>query len=136
MWRLDEEHRCVTRVHTNGKILLFMYYCVVESLEATWCSFYCVVIHSSLLTSYFLFLFLFYVRTMVLLFLVSLLSLKGYACSTKNLVSSWREQWSATPGTTSPTFPFGIVTLADGTSEGHGHNMANFRSAQMAGYAF
>ena len=69
-------------------------------------------------------------------FLVSLLSLKGYACSTKNLVSSWREQWSATPGTTSPTFPFGIVTLADGTSEGHGHNMANFRSAQMAGYAF
>ena len=28
---------------------------------------------------------------------------------------------------------FGIVTLGDGTSEGHAHNMANFRSAAMAG---
>ena len=31
-------------------------------------------------------------------------------------------------------FPFGIVSLADGTSEGHGHNMANFRLAQTASY--
>ena len=57
----------------------------------------------------------------------------GYACSTKNLVASWREQWSVQPNTTSASFPFGIVTLADGTSEGHAHNVANFRSAQMAG---
>ena len=43
-------------------------------------------------------------------------SLQGYACQTKNLVASYREQFSATPGTTAKDFPFGIVSLADGTS--------------------
>ena len=52
----------------------------------------------------------------------------------KNLVTSWREQWSAVPATTDPTFPFGLVSLAAGTSEGHGANMANFRHAQTASY--
>ncbi len=58
----------------------------------------------------------------------------GYACQTKNLVASYRSQFSSTPGTTDPLFPFGIVSLADGTSEGHGNNMANFRLAQTASY--
>ena len=57
----------------------------------------------------------------------SVLADTGYACSTKNLVSSWRKQWSVTPGSTDPTFPFGIVSLAAGTSEGNPQNMANFR---------
>jgi hypothetical protein len=49
-------------------------------------------------------------------------------------VTSYRQQFSVTPGTTDKQFPFGIVSLADGTSEGHGHNMANFRLAQTASY--
>jgi hypothetical protein len=60
----------------------------------------------------------------------------GYACSTHNLVNSWRQQWSVAKDTTSPTFPFGIVSLAAGTSEGHGFNMPNFRLAQTASYGF
>ena len=52
----------------------------------------------------------------------------------RNLVMSWREQWSVVPNTTDPVFPFGIVSLAAGTSEGHGPNMANFRHAQTASY--
>lgn len=62
------------------------------------------------------------------------LNATGYACQTKNLVTSYRQQFSATPGTTDKQFPFGIVSLADGTSEGHGNNMANFRLAQTASY--
>lgn len=60
----------------------------------------------------------------------------GYACSTKNLVGSWRRQWSAAAGTTDAAFPFGIVSLAAGTSEGNANNMANFRHAQTASYGF
>ena len=60
----------------------------------------------------------------------------GYSCSTHNLVTSWREQWSAVPDTTDKMFPFGIVSLAAGTSEGHSHNMGNFRHAQTASYGF
>ena len=60
----------------------------------------------------------------------------GYACSTHNLITSWREQWSVVPGTTSSMFPFGIVSLAAGTSEGHNKNMGNFRHAQTASYGF
>ena len=60
----------------------------------------------------------------------------GYACSAKNLVTTWREQWSTTPGTTDKVFPFGIVSLAAGTSEGNAQNMANFRLAQTASYGF
>jgi hypothetical protein len=56
------------------------------------------------------------------------------ACAMKNLVVSWRRQWSVTPQTTDPQFPFGIVSLAAGTSEGHGANMPNFRLAQTASY--
>ena len=43
------------------------------------------------------------------------------------LVSSWRAVWSNTPGTTDPLAPFGIASLADGTDEGFGVNMRQFR---------
>ena len=39
----------------------------------------------------------------------NVLNKTGYACSTHNLVNSWRQQWSVEPGTTSPDFGFGIV---------------------------
>jgi len=58
----------------------------------------------------------------------------GYACSQKNLVQTWRQQWSITPSTTFKMFPIGIVSLAAGTSEGNSMNMANFRLAQTASY--
>ena len=48
----------------------------------------------------------------------------------ENLVTTWREHWSAEPGTSKPDFPFGIVTLAGGTSEGNGNSMGAFRYAQ------
>ena len=61
---------------------------------------------------------------------------RGYACSTVNLIGSWRKQWSARSGSTSPMVPFGLVSLHAGGSEGHPYNMANFRHAQTAGYGF
>ena len=54
----------------------------------------------------------------------------GYACMMENLVTSWRENWSVEPLTTDKDFPFGIVTLAGGTSEGNGNSMGAFRYAQ------
>lgn len=56
-----------------------------------------------------------------------------YACQMANMISQWRSVWSIVPGTTDASFPFGLVTLADGTDEGHGSNMANFRYAQTMG---
>lgn len=45
----------------------------------------------------------------------------------QTLVRSWREAWS---NETEDGFPFGIVELAGGTSEGFPHNMGAFRFAQ------
>ncbi len=42
----------------------------------------------------------------------------GYQCQQRALIQSWRAAFSALPGTSSPTFPFGVVTLAGGASEG------------------
>ena len=42
----------------------------------------------------------------------------GYACSQSFMIQQWREQRSVVPNTTNPMIPFGIVTLACGTSEG------------------
>ena len=42
----------------------------------------------------------------------------GYACNQQALVDGWRKIFSATPGTTDPLAPFGIVTLASSGSEG------------------
>ena len=58
----------------------------------------------------------------------------GYGCMMPKLVESWREVWSVEPGTSSPTFPFGIVSLADATDEGFGRNMRGFRWAQTANF--
>lgn len=52
----------------------------------------------------------------------------------RNMISEWRKAWSVVDGTTSPSFPFGIVTLAGGTSEGCSFNMPNMRLAQTASY--
>ena len=48
------------------------------------------------------------------------------------LIASWRKTWSAVPGTTDPLAPFGLVSLADGTDEGFGINMRQFRWVKLA----
>jgi hypothetical protein len=57
----------------------------------------------------------------------------GYSCKQRELVKGWRSIWSETPGTTDPTAPFGLVTLASSGSEG-GPNMGAMRLAQTAGF--
>lgn len=59
----------------------------------------------------------------------------GYSCLMQALVREWRGLWSATPGTTDSSAPFGIVTLASSGSEGaSGLAMGAMRHAQTAGY--
>ena len=58
----------------------------------------------------------------------------GYGCQMPAMINAWREHWSATPGTTDKLAPFGIVTLAAGSSEGNGKNMAGMRWSQSANY--
>ena len=59
----------------------------------------------------------------------------GYSCSMQALVDQWRQLWSATPGTTDPAAPFGIVTLASSGSEGASSlAMGAMRLAQTAGF--
>ena len=60
----------------------------------------------------------------------------GYGCFMQNLVKTWRTAFSSGPvsnNTTPSDFPFGIVSLAGGTSEGFGKNMGAFRLAQAGG---
>lgn len=57
----------------------------------------------------------------------------GYSCLMPVLVDEWRALWSKTPGTTSPTAPFGVVTLAASGSEG-GHNLGSIRLAQTGSF--
>jgi len=57
-------------------------------------------------------------------------------CMQPFMLKQWRRQWSVEPGTTSPDAPFGLVTLAAGTDEGHSLNMAPFRWAQMGNYDY
>ena len=49
------------------------------------------------------------------------------------LIERWRRDWSATPGTTDPLAPFGLVTLSTDDSEGAG-DMGSFRFAQSGSY--
>jgi len=58
----------------------------------------------------------------------------GYACALPRMIAKYRQRWSATPGTTRPDVPFGIVTLAAGTSEGNTRNMAAMRWAQTCNF--
>jgi sialate O-acetylesterase len=57
----------------------------------------------------------------------------GYSCLMRNLIQGYRAAWSATPGTTDPLAPFGVVALPSGGSEG-GPNMGAMRVAQTAGH--
>ena len=57
----------------------------------------------------------------------------GYACLMVGLVRSWRKLWSATPGTTDPHAPFGVVALPYSGTEGNTH-MGLMRVAQTGGY--
>eukprot|EP01062_Namystynia_karyoxenos_P063041 TRINITY_DN5586_c1_g1_i8.p1 TRINITY_DN5586_c1_g1~~TRINITY_DN5586_c1_g1_i8.p1 ORF type:complete len:836 (+),score=174.70 TRINITY_DN5586_c1_g1_i8:78-2585(+) len=58
----------------------------------------------------------------------------GYGCELAAMVREWRGAWSAQHGTTDPLAPFGVVTLAGGTSEGNGEHMAAFRWSQTGNY--
>jgi len=58
----------------------------------------------------------------------------GYGCALPKMIAKYRARWSSTPGTTDPLVPFGIVTLAAGTSEGNGKNMAGMRWSQSCNY--
>ena len=57
----------------------------------------------------------------------------GYACAMRQLITGWRAAWSATPGTTDPLAPFGVVTLASSGSEG-GPDFGTMRIAQTMSY--
>lgn len=52
----------------------------------------------------------------------------GYACKMENLVNTWREIWAASSATAAD-FPFGIVSLAGGTSEGEDLSIRSVFSA-------
>ena len=58
----------------------------------------------------------------------------GYACMLQTMVQSWRAVFSATAGTTPPSAPFGIVTLADGTWEGNPANAGKMHWAETGNY--
>ena len=58
----------------------------------------------------------------------------GYGCALPKMIAKYRARWSATAGTTDPLVPFGIVTLAAGTSEGSTRNMAGMRWSQTCNY--
>ena len=58
----------------------------------------------------------------------------GYACTLPPMVAAYRAIWSAVPGTTSPTFPFGMVLLADGSDFGTPGAMASIIRAQTANF--
>jgi hypothetical protein len=57
----------------------------------------------------------------------------GYSCLMRELIHGYRAAWSATPGTTDPLAPFGVVALPTGGSEG-GPNMGAMRVAQTASH--
>lgn len=62
------------------------------------------------------------------------LARSGYGCALPTMVASWREAWSATPGTTDSLAPFGIATLAAGGSEGASNHMSGMRWSETGNY--
>lgn len=58
----------------------------------------------------------------------------GYACLFPAMIADWRASWSLVPGTTDPLAPFVFSTIADGSDESFGINMARLRLAQTASY--
>jgi len=57
----------------------------------------------------------------------------GYSCEMRELINGWRRIWSETSGTTDPSAPFGVVTLASSGAEGE-EGMGAMRHAQTANY--
>lgn len=51
----------------------------------------------------------------------------GYGCFIREMLQSWRRAFR------DPNLPFGVVSLAGSTSEGHSNAIASFRNAQTAG---
>ena len=60
----------------------------------------------------------------------------GYACLLQTLISSWRDIFSVTPGTTNKNAAFGNVLLADATDEGWGCNVPQMHWAETGNYGF
>ena len=56
----------------------------------------------------------------------------GYACMELLMIEQFRANWSLVNN--GDILPFGLVTLASGTSEGHQLDMGNFRWNQMLNY--
>ncbi len=52
------------------------------------------------------------------------------------MLRQWRSQWSVVSNTTSKVAPFGVVQLAEGTSEGHNYNMGRFRWTQFGSFNY
>ena len=61
------------------------------------------------------------------------LTRSGYGCDQVALVRLWRQVWSASSATAAEA-PFGIVTLAQGGSEGAGQHMAHMRWDQTGNF--
>ena len=66
----------------------------------------------------------------------SFLHKHGYGCALPAMIASWRQLWPATPGTTSPSFPWAIAQLHDGCDlgEGFANMMSKIRYSQTAGF--
>ena len=56
----------------------------------------------------------------------------GYACMELLMIEQFRANWSLVNG--GDVLPFGLITLASGTSEGHQPDMGNFRWNQMLNF--
>jgi hypothetical protein len=58
----------------------------------------------------------------------------GYGCVLPRMIAAWRALWSVVPGTTSASFPVGVVLLADGTDGGYPGNLGNINRALTANF--
>ena len=56
----------------------------------------------------------------------------GYACMELLMIEQFRANWSLVNG--GDVLPFGLITLASGTSEGHQPDMGSFRWNQMLNF--
>eukprot|EP01084_Bolivina_argentea_P088129 159117_1 len=62
----------------------------------------------------------------------NILNHTGYACMEQLMLQQWRTNWTLVNG--GEIVPFGLVTLASGTSEGNQPSMGPFRWNQMLNY--
>ena len=64
----------------------------------------------------------------------NILNSTGYACIEQLMIKQWRANWSIIENTTDKLFPFGVVALAAGTSEGHDGATGGFRWSQSLNF--